>query len=409
MWKSASKLVGLLMFWRRPSAAPEKPMAIPKVAPERDIGEFYFRDTILDQLPRYFKILKRMKKGDREAYNYFSRAGAWIMPENYSRDMVGGDRDPLFNAAELSPWWKTNRPTRGMVVFGAWKSIGEEDEIGHPFINLHAVSFVKYAAGKQPPDIQQVRHGDVYKVTMYWDDLAKWVGRKHRHGVPQDFAVVVFPNGNVEPLNTMFTEYTKIRAKRSSGSVKKGETFRVPYTRFGIWPEYVRQKGTVEAARKWLVEVFIMAANQYECTSNGFTRISVTKNNITASFAVDILRTPYFFKDRDATTLVNGRRKKIFHIVRSHHRHLNNGRVIPVRTHFRGDRSFTWNSYKVSVSVPGWHFATENAIDIGAHDVDEEQDLRKYLDETEWGGTVRGWQDSGLGAHPRATSVGEKR
>ena len=75
--------------------------AISKVAPDRAIskvapaiehdeyGEFYFRHTILDQLDRYFVILKRMKSGDKEAYDLYSQLGAYILPERTNAGYSG--------------------------------------------------------------------------------------------------------------------------------------------------------------------------------------------------------------------------------------------------------------------------------------------------------------------------------
>lgn len=78
-----------------------------------------------------------------------------------------------------------------------------------------------------------------------------------------------------------------------------------------------------------------------------------------ARFGIDLLRTPYFFKDREA---VDGKRKKkIFHIVRAHKRNTK-GKIKYVRSHFRGQRKFTWAGCKVELIMPGKH-ASHSALE----------------------------------------------
>ena len=43
-------------------------------------GEFNFRDTVLDQLERYFVYLDRMKKHDKDAYQFYGHVGAQLVP-----------------------------------------------------------------------------------------------------------------------------------------------------------------------------------------------------------------------------------------------------------------------------------------------------------------------------------------
>jgi hypothetical protein len=60
----------------------------------------------------------------------------------------------------------------------------------------------------------------------------------------------------------------------------------------------------------------------------------------------------------------NGRRKRIFHIVRPHVRA--DGRA--VKMHFRGMRDFAWNGYRIVVTVPGLHHAELSELNRGMID-----------------------------------------
>jgi hypothetical protein len=96
------------------------------------------------------------------------------------------------------------------------------------------------------------------------------------------------------------------------------------------------------------------------------TKIHVRKKRLKAVFSIDVLRTPYFFSDRDPV-ITNGVKKRIFHIVRAHKR-LVGATETYVKTHFRGLRRFVWNGYSVNVTVPGWHHADFAVFDAGAID-----------------------------------------
>ena len=96
-------------------------------------------------------------------------------------------------------------------------------------------------------------------------------------------------------------------------------------------------------------------------------RIRAQKGSIPCIFSVDLLRTPYFFKDRDTKVNVNGVKKRIFHIVRTHKRKFKNGREIFVKSHFRGLRHFRWNDYNVTITMPGFHHRSLQEFGAAGH------------------------------------------
>lgn len=83
-----------------------------------------------------------------------------------------------------------------------------------------------------------------------------------------------------------------------------------------------------------------------------FLQVRAERNGVVARFGVDLLKTPYFFKHREADD--NGRKRKIFHIVRTHSRQTQYGPTY-VRSHFRGLRRFKWAGCEVTLSMPGTH------------------------------------------------------
>jgi len=119
----------------------------------------------------------------------------------------------------------------------------------------------------------------------------------------------------------------------------------------------VQQKSTPNKMAKFM---FTAAVNAAETQGMGLL-IRAKKNGVQSAFSIDLLRTPYFFKDRNKTVNEDGKTKKIFHIVRTHYRNLKNKKII-VKTHFRGLRRFVWNGYDVTVSMPGYHH--RNTIEL---------------------------------------------
>ena len=126
-------------------------------------------------------------------------------------------------------------------------------------------------------------------------------------------------------------------------------------------------------------------------------KVKAYKGRLAAIFSVNVLRTPYFFKDRDLCVNVRGKKKKIFHIVRTHIR--KTGSV--VRTHFRGMREFNWNGYKIRITVPGWHHVNTHDLDIGATDGEHVEDIKDYMDMAVLGKTLSGLEEDSVGGFRR--------
>jgi hypothetical protein len=93
------------------------------------------------------------------------------------------------------------------------------------------------------------------------------------------------------------------------------------------------------------------------CNANDTgVRISIeAKDGMAASFGLDMKRSAYFFKDRDPVLTPQGRKARIFHVVRPHMRRLKDGRELALKMHFRGLRRFAWGDYQVHITVPGLH------------------------------------------------------
>lgn len=362
----------LLIFWRTEAPKPQRK------TPVRTPSIYNFRRTILDKLDWYFAIIKRLKKGDRETYSLYSKFGAAVL----SDEEISAAQDER----EISSWWQNNRPSFG-AFFLSNGSLG--DDLQPTFL-----CFRKYKKSKIPPEIQRAK-GDIYVVTVCWD-YEKWA-----MGMPTEFAIAIDSGSKITVLRTKTDIPQTIRATKKN----RGSTFSVPNRKFRIekffvdWAEQHQEEEPDVYA--YLAHLFTHAANMYAAQNSEMTKIKVTKGRCCAIFSIDILRTPYFFKDRDLTVLVNGRRKPIFHIVRAHRRIVKGAETF-VRTHFRGEKKFLWNGYGVRITVPGWHHLDLADFDAGAHHVSDDEDVKAdYLDMGDLGSRLTDFEDTGVGKHVR--------
>jgi hypothetical protein len=329
---------------------------IPVAAPrsrtaEHRVKVFSFREAILDQLADYMVYLKRMKRTDRYSYDLYSQVGAHII----SPEILRTKRDQA-----LSPWWRQTLPSFGAVASGVSRTIeADEDQGNHLWPR-----FVYFRRYERPPStVERVNTGAIYAVTVYWDK-ASWNHRKT--GIPTEFPICILPDGSVRLLRAMVSHSQVITHR--TGKYRGCQT-KLEHQRWGIadfFKDWAAEHSITP--QQFLCDIFIDCANIFEAANAEMIRIAATRDDITAVFSIDIRHTPAFFADREQTFTEGGRRRRIFHIARTHTRTTSAGRVIPVRTHFRGARRFNWNGYGMKISVPHLHHADPASFSVGAID-----------------------------------------
>lgn len=316
----------------------------PRIVEDRaGSSEFFFKDQILERLSRYFKILERMKRVDREAFVIYGRVGAMILPKS-GIDLIYG---PQFE--QLDSIWREKRPAFGMVVLSAeagWAAHQNDKQMV-----IAAVHFRKFKATHAPSIVQPTNQAEIYVLTIYWDEPDE---KKRAAGYTSNFAVAIDGDLNVRVLKVLRTTPVTLLSKRPGENGNR--RFTIPDRRWRI--DEISASWAAEHnidPQRYLASVFCFCANTISRAGLGAVQVRVVRGAMSALFNVDMLRTPYFFRDRDVTVLVNGKRKSIFHAVRTHARFLPSGGETSVRMHFRGQRHFPWNGFAVTITVPGWH------------------------------------------------------
>ena len=288
-------------------------------------GRYYYFSDLLDKLNDTFECLRLLRKCDPDAYDLYSRIGASFTPP--TTQMLSTDVEPMFRDFEKLP-----------SFFMTCNGDGEWEKDKSKLAS-RGVYFRKL---RTLPAVQRI-NGVVYSGAIFYADKHN---EKIRHSA--QLFVGVTRSGEVIPLKISAAWPQVIKHKRkhkeSWSTTVTHHKFEYPQTVTAIAKE---NNVTVEDL---ILRSFYVALNESVNSESGITVI-VRKGNLSARFAIDMLRTPYFFKDRERS--VGG--KKIFHIVRTHAR-TTNGQTRTVRSHCRGEREFMWQGYKVTVTLPGLHY-----------------------------------------------------
>ena len=320
----------LFVWFDKPKpAAPEAPAGLPKMKITRskdNYGSLYFREDLLDRLDDYFADIKLLKRDDPDAYDLHRQIGGQVV-----------NRSRLFGVSELEPAWRVQRPSFGMIYLPYRPDPADDNPENICVSSVYYQKFRRQFPGSS---------ATIYEVTNYYIDR-----RNPDFRSVASFLVSVDRNGEIRPIRSLITASGKIPSKR------------------WVYPSLLqelasRHKETPEQTAK---TIFSLVANGTVGAETGI-QVRATRDGLTASFAIDMLRTPYFFRDRVKIKTVAGFTRPIFHIVRAHARA--SGSV--VKTHFRGIRRFRWADAEVIVSVPGLHHPPiqefkAHALDASTH------------------------------------------
>lgn len=317
-----------IFFWvGKPEPEPEPIPTAPtpakmRVTKSRDnFGALYFRQDILDRLDDYFADIKLLKRDDPDAYALHRQVGGQV--SNSGR---------MFDASTLEPAWRVQKPSFGMVYFADTDNANRDHKV-----RVSSVYYQKFRM--QFPGSAST----VYEVTCHYIDR-----KDPELRAATSFLVMVDRDGGIRPLREQVTNSGNIPSKQ----------WRYPFILRTLANDHPGE--TPERIGK---TIFAIVANGTVTAQSGI-QVRCIRDGLTASFAIDMLRTPYFFRDRIKVKTKAGFTRPIFHIVRAHERA--SGHV--VKTHFRGLRKFTWAGTEVIVSVPGLHHPITQEFGAAAYD-----------------------------------------
>lgn len=318
--------------------------------PKEHFGSHFYLGDLLDKLDRVFDELPKLRKADPEAFDLYSKLGATIRSSD------------ALTSSEIEPYTLQNLPSFGCTFSGADADNGKNERV--PF------QFGYFVKETRPINVQAT-NGTVYRVGMTY--------HLKNFSVASVFYVAVEGN-KIRPLKVC-------QPKRHivGKGPRRSEFMRLEWQ----WPTTlaeIAQDNNV-SIEECACEIFAVVANQSYAREQGIT-VSVYKSGLRAVFAVDMLRTPYFFADRERVVNENGSTKKILHICRGHYRNLAGGEKKFIKPHWRGLRQFEWNGYKVKIGMADSHGLGLSSFDLAAADPMEDgkdmlntKQVAKKLDE----------------------------
>jgi hypothetical protein len=324
--------------------------------PTKEIARL--KADVLDKLDMYLVYIKRLKRWDKDAYALYRRVGAFICT-------VGLQAAPR----TLEPALVKTLPSFGAVALGMTSRV--EAPYDQPDDELIHVKFVYFTKLARPGhDVERVNQGAIYRCHLYWDDTVKmdksvWFA-KRGHGMGQDILINVLPDGTVRPLRMLKVEQQIIRHRDHTSSA-------VSHQRWGLPDVRDESRKTTHpgpfanlSLADSIITLFCLVANFWIAAArNSMIRVTAVKDGVVMPFVVDATDTPQFFADREPVISEDGKKRRIFHVVRAHTRNTPKG-LKGVRLHFAGLRDFEWNGYQINITVPGKDHLDIADADFGA-------------------------------------------
>lgn len=326
-------------------------------ADEQTFGTYYHFDNVLNSLDSYFKYISYLQKDDRDTYDLYKNIGGQIL----------GSKALIWVGA-LPTGWLKQRPSFGLVHFS-----NEDTAEKSGAKMMYYQKFQGYA------DLQPVA-GDIYRVVLYYV-----LANDTKVRVPVVFFVHVSDQGEISLIKQRVSEPVRIRHKRKRKgtedfSIAFREIWKVPDMLLDILKENRSELEAdgVKTVSEAAAHIFTVIASACYNSTDG-VRVNVYRNNVACVFNVAMSRTAYFFRDREKTVTENGSTKRIFHATRAHFRNYADGRIVPVRMHFKGEREFNWNGYNVIITVSGLHHVDINNFSAAAINMDQKNDIEGMI------------------------------
>jgi hypothetical protein len=309
------------LWSRRAKAGAAPPAAKKRRARQKDhYGAHYYLGDLLDRADEAFQDMVNLKRADPDIYDIFHRTGVAVCSSDalYTRD--------------VEPFIAEALPSFGCAYVGHDKD--KEDRV--------PARFIGFTKEERPINVQ-ASNGATYRVMLtYTLDGHAYCGSFH----------VALKGSVAVPLKECIPTYHDLGRR---GGVTRMQ-WRYPSALVDIAGN---MDGDVEDAANTM---FAVAAHASMHPESGLT-VKISKGVTALKFAINVERTPYFFRDRERVVNHNGRTKRILHIVRTHTR---KGKVI--NSHWRGLREFNWNGYSVKIGMGDKHFRNVSSFNLPAAD-----------------------------------------
>lgn len=311
-------------------------------------GANYYLSDLLDGVAEFFSDFSILQKSFPDAADLFRKAGTQVV-----------SKEQMF-ARDLDPAFYNNLPAIGCIFMGYSKLDGTRNDDDTEYAKFWALRKMNRPIGVE------ISQDAVYEMTTVLPMKGKPLAIPYYVSVGRD--------GKVKALKQQQTYWHKLTDKKYS----QGFT-RTSWKHNALVLEMLKKNNKKDKTNlsldEFSTEIFALIANSTMGSEYGISVRVMSRRGEIATFSIDMLRTPYFFDDREKVVNHNGNTKRILHIVRTHERIMKNGETKFIKSHWRGLRRFFWNTYDVSISLPGKHHGA--LVGFGAAAMDEEEALKQ--------------------------------
>jgi hypothetical protein len=323
-------------------------------APHKEVdgGALYYLDDLLDNLDNCFKCADYMKKADPAAWEIFRNTGITV-----------GGRNTAAYKNTIEPYFLQHMPSLGCMYLGGELTSDK---------NSVRAAMIYFQKEKSPINVQYT-NGIIYRMG--------YIMHYENHNLCAPFYIAVDPNGKINILKECLPVWRKFGDRNNAHGI-----YRMEWHTSRFLEEANRDANRLNKENITSLEraqtLFNLIAN-FSITQDWGVTVRATLGKITLTFSIDMLRTPYFFANREKTVNANGRTKRIFHIVRTHYRL---GK--PVKSHFRGIRKFKWGGYSINIIVADTHARAFSKFTGESVDKRTLESMDGYVDTVEMAETI---------------------
>lgn len=300
---------------------------------------FNDRFYLLDQLEKYDRLWRYMKRSDRDAFRLFQSVGCRMLAQS-----------SLLSTASTLRYWEGDLPAFGMFAMVP-DDYSDDDRI-YPkiwYFHRHKVA----PSGIQPSS------GAIYSVGLFIQEDGL---KECEKGVVGGFFVAIQPDGSVRILKQLDTgvQYNN----RNSFKWVPRKRYVYPWTAAMFAETWMERDGYPDIDAAWSPMINLMFAAVLQPT--GGVQVRASKGSSTALIALTDNDAKLVFPARERET--KGRR--IWHYNRGWTDRL--GRVVP--GHFKGLRDFDWKGWKIHIRHDANAAKTPELMPGLASDVDAPRD-----------------------------------
>jgi hypothetical protein len=287
-----------------------------------ETSEFYHVKELLDALPSCRRVLRKLKKFDRDAFNFHKRMGARLIGE--------GVRNGGIRSVSIRESFLKTLPTAGMVIM-FWEAYEKPEEPTNMFCYFQKIV-------KCPWNVEVVKGATtLYEFTVAFEakDLVI-CGYTNTIALMEDGTAKVLKTRDALPVQL------------PNGRTIYQKKFDLGRGTYWHRKSVVDRSGLADPAAL-VVFLFTLVVNGYDKSTDDGFQITAKRFGKALSFSGGEKRAKIFFKDRDLEITTDGRRKRIFHTVEKHERQLKSGKTISVAAHYRGSRKFIWKEEEITI------------------------------------------------------------